>query len=165
MSYFCMCQLCSVQYTVYTVYYHFFIQITQVQKYAETAKDILLYVMRDLSDKVTYCPSFLSNYLPFLFLKPCINCDFIQSGGFYAAEDADSLPTADSKSKKEGAFCVWEQEEIKTLLSETVNTEVKTTLADIFIKHYGVEENGNVAASKVHIYLYFYKHCVLLRQC
>ena len=69
------------------------------------------------------------------------------------------MPTADSKSKKEGAFCVWEQEEIKTLLSETVNTEVKTTLADIFIKHYGVEENGNVAASKVHIYIFINVVC------
>ena len=96
-------------------------QITQDEKYGRTAKDILLYVMRDLSDK---------------------------NGGFYAAEDADSLPTSESDSKKEGAFCVWEESEIKTLLSETVNSEVKATLADLFIKHYGVKEEGNVKSSQ-----------------
>lgn len=28
-------------------------------------------------------------------------------GGFYSAEDADSLPTEESDEKKEGAFYVW----------------------------------------------------------
>ncbi|XP_046854555.1 spermatogenesis-associated protein 20-like isoform X2 [Xenia sp. Carnegie-2017] len=96
-------------------------QISQDEKYSSTAKDILLYVMRDLSDK---------------------------HGGFYAAEDADSLPSFESKEKKEGAFCVWEEEEIRTKLSETANDDVKTTLADLFIFYYGVEKNGNVKSSQ-----------------
>ena len=37
-------------------------------------------------------------------------------GGFYSAEDADSLPTPSSDHKKEGAFCVWTDEELSELL-------------------------------------------------
>ena len=46
---------------------------------------------------------------------------------------------------------MWEENEIKTLLSETINSEVKTTLADLFIKHYGVKEDGNVKPTQVYI--------------
>ena len=37
-------------------------------------------------------------------------------GGFYSAEDADSLPTHDSNHKKEGAFCVWTDKELEDIL-------------------------------------------------
>ena len=57
------------------------------------------------------------------------------AGGFHAAEDADSLPNERSPRKKEGAFWVWEVEEIYKLL------DPKT--AAIFCAAYGVEEGGN----------------------
>jgi uncharacterized protein len=57
-------------------------------------------------------------------------------GGFYSAEDADSLPDAQAREKKEGAFYVWTQEEIDKLLSPEE--------ARVFRRMYGVERNGNV---------------------
>ncbi|VDL85666.1 unnamed protein product [Nippostrongylus brasiliensis] len=39
------------------------------------------------------------------YMEECLSHE---EGGFYAAEDADSLPKADSCEKKEGAFYVWE---------------------------------------------------------
>ncbi|MBN3306349.1 spermatogenesis-associated protein 20 isoform X2 [Amia ocellicauda] len=90
--------------------------------FADVARDILCYVSRDLSDK---------------------------SGGFYSAEDADSYPTAESTEKKEGAFCVWTHDEIKSLLSQPVTeATVPATQADIFMHHYGVEEQGNVQSEQ-----------------
>jgi uncharacterized protein len=62
-------------------------------------------------------------------------------GGFYSAEDADSLP-ADSdlkggdKKKIEGAFYVWEQREIDALLGPEPGK--------IFSYHYGLHSEGNV---------------------
>ncbi|KAI9332119.1 Six-hairpin glycosidase-like protein [Obelidium mucronatum] len=37
---------------------------------------------------------------------------YIPRGAFYSAEDADSLATPDSKHAKEGAFAVWESQEL-----------------------------------------------------
>lgn len=59
-------------------------------------------------------------------------------GGFYSAEDADSLPTAQSSTKVEGAFYVWEKVEIVKLLGQP--------LADMFSFRYGVRPQGNAAA-------------------
>jgi len=62
-------------------------------------------------------------------------------GGFYSAEDADSMP-ADSglnggdKKKIEGAFYVWEQREIDAVLGPE--------LGKIFSYHYGLQPKGNV---------------------
>ena len=61
-------------------------------------------------------------------------------GGFYSAEDADSLPydknLQDSEKKKaEGAFYVWEQKEIKDLLGDGPG--------EIFSYRYGVKTEGN----------------------
>ncbi|XP_053157194.1 spermatogenesis-associated protein 20 isoform X1 [Hemicordylus capensis] len=97
-------------------------QISGDEFFADTAADILLYVSRDLSDR---------------------------SGGFYSAEDADSYPTVQSKEKQEGAFCVWAAEEIRTLLPDLIegNPE-KKTVADVFMHHYGVKEDGNVNPMK-----------------
>ena len=36
----------------------------------------------------------------------------LQSGGFYSAEDTDSFAVEGADQKKEGAFCVWTQDEI-----------------------------------------------------
>ncbi|MDH3881811.1 MAG: thioredoxin domain-containing protein, partial [Desulfobacteraceae bacterium] len=61
-------------------------------------------------------------------------------GGFYSAEDADSLPTGKNledtnKKKAEGAFYVWEQKEIKDLLGDGPG--------EIFSYRYGVKPEGN----------------------
>ena len=72
-----------------------------------------------------------------------------KDGGFYAAEDADSFPLATSQQKKEGAFCVWTQREISSLLSSPLPSSPSSTLADIFCHHYGVKAGGNVPSHKV----------------
>jgi uncharacterized protein YyaL (SSP411 family) len=58
-------------------------------------------------------------------------------GGFYSAEDADSLPRADAKRKLEGAFYVWTQPEIVDALGAERAAE--------FGAFFGVESDGNVA--------------------
>ncbi|XP_072098846.1 spermatogenesis-associated protein 20 isoform X2 [Mobula birostris] len=93
-------------------------QISGDTFFADVARDILLYVSRDLSDK---------------------------SGGFYSAEDADSYASANSTEKKEGAFCVWTEQEIRELLPDPVSEATQSiTMADVFAYHYGVKSNGNV---------------------
>ncbi|XP_046709990.1 spermatogenesis-associated protein 20 isoform X2 [Silurus meridionalis] len=93
-------------------------QVSGERLFADVSRDVLHYVSRDLSH---------------------------QSGGFCSAEDADSLPTAESKKKREGAFCVWTAAEIRKLLSDTVQEATGgATQADIFMHHYGVKDQGNV---------------------
>ncbi|CAG2052955.1 unnamed protein product [Timema podura] len=89
---------------------------TKDEFYADIVRDILLYVSRDLSDK---------------------------SGGFYSAEDADSYPSHDAKSKKEGAFCVWNYDELQRLLDKPIEGS-NYTISDIFCYHYDVKPQGNV---------------------
>lgn len=93
--------------------------VSRQQEYEDVVRDILEYVMRDLSH---------------------------ESGGFYSAEDADSLPSADSTEKKEGAFCVWTHKEIHTTLAGLSVQESSTSpsLAELFCHHYSVVETGNV---------------------
>ena len=55
-------------------------------------------------------------------------------GGFYSAEDADSLPTHESTVKKEGAFYVWTAHQLDELLGPD---------AELFKYHYGVKDEGN----------------------
>ncbi|XP_061764849.1 spermatogenesis-associated protein 20 isoform X3 [Nerophis ophidion] len=94
-------------------------QVSGEQFFADVAKDILLYVSRDLSD---------------------------QSGGFYSAEDADSIPSSGGSEKREGAFCVWTASDIRQLLSDVVEGATgSATVGDIVMHHYGVKELGNVA--------------------
>jgi uncharacterized protein YyaL (SSP411 family) len=58
-------------------------------------------------------------------------------GGFYSAEDADStIDPAQPDVKGEGAFYLWTKEEIDQVLGAKA--------AELFCRHYGVEENGNV---------------------
>ncbi|XP_043943287.1 spermatogenesis-associated protein 20 isoform X2 [Protopterus annectens] len=93
-------------------------QISGDTFFADVARDILQYVSRDLSN---------------------------EEGGFYSAEDADSLPTAKAEEKKEGAFCVWTSQEILQLLPDPVPGATNgATMGDIFIHYYGVKEKGNV---------------------
>uniref|UniRef100_A0A914W577 DUF255 domain-containing protein n=1 Tax=Plectus sambesii TaxID=2011161 RepID=A0A914W577_9BILA len=92
-------------------------QITKNDRFKTLVEDILVYVDRDLSHP---------------------------DGGFYSAEDADSLPTADALKKKEGAFCVWTKAEIDSLLSDPIDIKPDVTLAQLFSAHFSVKEEGNV---------------------
>uniref|UniRef100_A0A915EJP6 DUF255 domain-containing protein n=1 Tax=Ditylenchus dipsaci TaxID=166011 RepID=A0A915EJP6_9BILA len=66
-------------------------------------------------------------------------------GGFYSAEDADSLPTHDSHKKKEGAFCVWTKAEIEQVLGDhPTRFNENITLDEIFCTVFNVYDNGNV---------------------
>ena len=56
-------------------------------------------------------------------------------GGFFSAEDADSLLSPDSPVHAEGAFYVWTQSEIAGLLDPNE--------CPVFCSHYGVEAGGN----------------------
>jgi len=93
-------------------------QITKDEKYAQTAREIFQYVLRDMTGSF---------------------------GGFYSAEDADSLPPEKyqgmtpaqdfPREKKEGAFYLWREKEIEGLLGKD-NTR-------IFDYYFGVQPNGN----------------------
>ncbi len=86
-------------------------QLTGEARYADTARAIFDYVLRDLCDP---------------------------AGGFHSAEDADSaIDPAEPTVKGEGAFYLWQAEEIRDLL--------EAPLAARFCHRYGVAEGGNVA--------------------
>ena len=82
-------------------------QITGDKYFADQAEKTLKYVWRDMTHL---------------------------DGGFFAAEDADSLEKADSHHKEEGAFYVWKQSEIEGLLGAD---------ARLFCDFYGVKPKGN----------------------
>jgi len=83
-------------------------QITGDSEFATIARETINYVLRDMLDK---------------------------DGGFYSAEDADSDNPYRPGEKSEGAFYLWTQSEIETLLG--------TKRAKIFNFFYGIEKNGN----------------------
>jgi uncharacterized protein YyaL (SSP411 family) len=85
-------------------------QISGDQVFAETTHNILQYVAHDLTSP---------------------------EGGFYSAEDADSFPKKDAPRKAEGAFYVWNYQEILEVLGEDRIGEFAAT--------YGVEVEGNVS--------------------
>ncbi len=85
-------------------------QITHEPFFSGVARDVLDYVVRDMHDR---------------------------DGGFYSAEDADSLVEAGGKEKREGAFYVWTAAEIEHALGANA--------ARSFDLYYGVEPNGNVS--------------------
>ncbi|MGH9162260.1 MAG: thioredoxin domain-containing protein [Vicinamibacteraceae bacterium] len=88
-------------------------QITEEPFFAETARDILDYVLRDMRGR---------------------------EGGFYSAEDADSLIEAGKAEHAEGAFYVWTADEIAEVIGRDA--------AAIFSSYYGVEPAGNVPAQQ-----------------
>ena len=92
-------------------------QATKEKRFARVAKETLEYVIRDMTHK---------------------------EGGFYSAEDADSLPyelaakgvpNEGHENKTEGAFYLWSESEIEKVLGKTV--------ALVFNYRYGVEPDGN----------------------
>jgi uncharacterized protein YyaL (SSP411 family) len=86
-------------------------QITHDALYAGIARRILDYVLHDMTDR---------------------------DGGFYSAEDADSvIDPAEPKEKGEGAFYIWTQTEIEKIAGKPATAW--------FGYRYGVEEHGNVA--------------------
>ena len=86
-------------------------QLTHDESFAAIARETLDYVLRDMTHP---------------------------KGGFFSAEDADSLLSPDRPEHAEGAFYVWEKREIVRALGAGE--------ADIFCRHYGVEEHGNARA-------------------
>ncbi len=83
-------------------------QISGDPREADVARAVLDYVARDLT---------------------------APEGGFYCAEDADSLVPETPGEKAEGAFYIWTQEEIESLLPPEA--------AALFCRAYGVELTGN----------------------
>src|SRR3954467_7613535 len=79
--------------------------------YIEVAEDTLLYVMREMTG---------------------------EGGGFYSAEDADSIPPEEAEAaaahKKEGAFYLWRAAEVDALLGDQ---------ARIVKLRFGIEPDGN----------------------
>src|SRR5471030_647765 len=86
-------------------------QISEDTDFARVARNILQYVTHDLTSP---------------------------EGGFFSAEDADSLPKTGASQKSEGAFYIWTHDEIREVLGED--------LAGEFCAAYGVEPDGNVSA-------------------
>jgi uncharacterized protein YyaL (SSP411 family) len=87
-------------------------QITRDPFFAGVARRIFDYVLRDMTDK---------------------------DGGFYSAEDADSvIDPAKSDEKGEGAFYIWSAAEIEKILGQPGTAW--------FAYRYGVEPHGNVAS-------------------
>jgi uncharacterized protein YyaL (SSP411 family) len=82
--------------------------------YMDVAEDTLRYVMREMTD---------------------------QAGGFYSAEDADSVPpehAGDREARKsEGAFYLWRADEVDALLGAG---------AAVVKRRYGIEPDGNAPA-------------------
>lgn len=85
--------------------------ITKNPRFSQTARDTLDYVRRDLTSP---------------------------EGGFFSAEDADSLLEHGKPEHSEGAFYVWTKDEIDRVLGEDA--------AQIFDRVYGVEKDGNSPA-------------------
>ena len=87
-------------------------QVTGEKSHAHVVHDILGYVRREMT---------------------------APEGGFYSAEDADSLLRHGSNEHAEGAFFVWTQEEIEAALPPDD--------AALFCSHYGILPGGNVDLS------------------
>lgn len=83
-------------------------QLTGEPLFADTARDIFNYVLGDMT---------------------------APEGGFWSAEDADSLDPDGSGEKREGAFYLWTDEQITTLLEPDE--------AALFMEAFGVRPEGN----------------------
>jgi uncharacterized protein len=82
-------------------------QITQDRQFESVARDVLDYVERDMTST---------------------------EGGFFSAEDADSLFEHGKPGHGEGVFYIWTRKEIDAALGDA---------AEIFDFHYGVQSHGN----------------------
>lgn len=69
------------------------------------------------------------------------------AGGFYAGEDADSLPTHADTVKVEGAFYAWTWDEVKKAFEAQqarFNDVSAARVFEIYCFHYGMKPAGNV---------------------
>jgi uncharacterized protein YyaL (SSP411 family) len=82
-------------------------QITGHEYFADISREVLDYVLREMTDPM---------------------------GGFYSAQDADSVDSATGE-KKEGAFYVWSLNEIMA--------ELPPQSSEIMAYHFGVQKDGN----------------------
>lgn len=73
----------------------------------------------------------------------------LQEGGFYSAEDADSLPEPQASAKREGAFYVWPYKEVKTLLDKKIPGNDNVRFSDLICYHFNVKKEGNVRKAQV----------------
>jgi uncharacterized protein YyaL (SSP411 family) len=93
-------------------------QSTEDPFFAQVAEDTLQYVRREMTD---------------------------QAGGFYSAEDADSLPPEDAAHpdahKKEGAFYLWREQELVELLGPD---------AEVIRLRFGIQADGNAPHDPQH---------------
>ncbi|XP_017865205.1 PREDICTED: uncharacterized protein B0495.5 isoform X2 [Drosophila arizonae] len=72
------------------------------------------------------------------------------AGGFYAGEDADSLPTHEDTVKVEGAFYAWTWDEVKQAFQkeESCFKDISAARAfEIYSFHYDLKPSGNVSPS------------------
>lgn len=83
-------------------------QITGNDEFASIAEETIEYVLRDMQN---------------------------EGGGFFSAEDADSVNPYQPGKKSEGAYYLWKQDEIETLLGNEQ--------ADIFGFIFGIARDGN----------------------
>ncbi len=89
-------------------------QVSGDRFYADVAEDTLRYVMRQMTD---------------------------EAGGFYSAEDADSVPPEQAGTPgahaSEGAFYLWRADELPALVGEDT---------DLVRQRFGIEDAGNAPA-------------------
>ncbi|XP_011875179.1 PREDICTED: spermatogenesis-associated protein 20 isoform X2 [Vollenhovia emeryi] len=71
-----------------------------------------------------------------------------KEGGFFCAEDADSLPNPDASAKREGAFYVWTYDELKSLLKKKVPGKDNVRYFDLICRQFSVRKEGNVESSQ-----------------
>ncbi|CAM9125031.1 unnamed protein product [Discosporangium mesarthrocarpum] len=99
-------------------------QVTHDPTYMAVARDVLKYAERDLKDPL---------------------------GGFYSAQDADSYPFDGAREKKEGAFCVWTEPELRKILDTTgimlPGEDGEVPVYQLFASVYGIAVEGNVDPS------------------
>ncbi len=65
-------------------------------------------------------------------------------GGFYSAEDADSLPTVDAIESQEGVYYTWDAKDIRIRLCPSVDDAESKLRLSLFLYLYGVSDHGNV---------------------
>ncbi|CAB4068512.1 unnamed protein product [Lepeophtheirus salmonis] len=88
--------------------------VTKDIKYKRIVEDTIEYAMRDLQHSL--------------------------SGGFYSGEDADSKIEHGSDEKREGAFCTWTYDEIKSIFKD------RPDLFDACSETYDFKDGGNTSS-------------------
>lgn len=88
----------------------------------------------------------------------------IQEGGFFSAEDADSLPQPDAPAKREGAFYVWTYDSLKTLLKKKVSGKENVRYFDLICRQFSVRKEGNVESPQVCFAIETVKQEIFIRQ-